>query len=198
MQKTVFKIAGIASLIVLASSILAINAPAYAIWGHGISYGPQYGAGPFDSYNDGLKINGISFDISKSPTTIPTQKLYVGTTNMVTVKIYHHASPKFINHVALFMNLKGTLPATYKSDTSIAWDRYSGITTTDPHGMIKKTTANVAYDGKYMYITFQITPASTMDTSHLIIQSWDNKLSAGTEIVMNAISIGYLPQSFSR
>ncbi len=193
MQKTVFKIAGIASLIVLASSILAINAPAYAIWGHGVSYGPQYGAGPYDSYNNGLKINGISFDISKSPTTIPAQKLYVGITNMVTIKIYHHASPQFINHVALFMNLKGTLPATYKSDTSIAWDRDSGITTTDPHGIIKKATADITYDKQYMYITFQITPANTMDTSHLIIQSWDNKLSAGTEVVMNAIKIGYLP-----
>ncbi len=198
MQKTVFKMAGIASLIVLASSILAINAPAYAIWGHGVSYGPQYGAGPYDTYSDGLKINGISFDISKSPTSIPTQKLYVSTPNMITVKIYHHASPKFINHVALFMNLKGSLPATYKSDTSIAWDRYSGVTTIDPHGMIKSATANIAYDKNYMYITFEIKPASTMDTSHLIIQSWDNKLSAGTEIVMNAISIGYLPESFSR
>lgn len=198
MQKAVFKIAGIASLIVLAFSILAINTPAYAIWGHGVSYGPQYGAGPYDSYKDGLKINGISFDISKSPTTIQTQKLYVGTPNMVTVKIYHHASAKFINHVALYINLKGTLPATYKSDTSIAWDRYSGTTVTDPHSMIKSATANVTYDGHYMYITFQIVPATTMDTSHLIIQSWDNKLSAGTEVVMNAINIGYLPQSFSR
>lgn len=198
MQKTVFKIAGIASLIVLASSILAINAPAYAIWGHGVSYGPQYGAGPYDAYTDGLKINGISFDISKSPTTIPTQKLYVGTTNMITLKIYHHASPKFINHVALFMNSNDSVPATYKSDTSIAWDRYSGVTITDPHGMIKSATANVTYDSQHMYITFQIKPASTMDTSHLIIQSWDNKLSVGTEIVMNAIKISYLPESFSR
>ncbi len=198
MQKTVLKTSAIASLIVLASSIIAINTPAYAIWGHGVSYGPQYGAGPYNEYNDGLKINGISFDISKSPTTIQTQKLYVSTTNMIALKIYHHASPKFINHVALFMNMRGTLPATYKSDTSIAWDRYSGVTVTDPHGIIKNATANITYDKQYMYITFQITPASTMDTSHLIIQSWDNKLSAGTEVVMNAISIGYLPESFSR
>ena len=96
------------------------------------------------------------------------------------------------------MNLKDSLPATYKSDTSIAWDRYSGLTVTDPHGMIKNATANITYDSQHMYITFQIKPASTMDTSHLIIQSWDNKLSAGTEIVMNAIKISYLPQSFSR
>ncbi len=198
MQNTVFKIAGIASLAVLASSILAINSPAYAIWGHGISYGPQYGAGPYDSYSDGLKINGISYDISTNPTTIPTQKLYVGTPNMITLKIYHHASPIFIDHVALFMNLMDSLPATYKSDTSIAWDKYSGITITDPHGMIKSAIANITYDDKYMYITFEIIPASTMDTSHLIIQSWDNKLSPGTEVVMNAIKIGYLPQSFSR
>lgn len=197
MQKAVFKILSIVTLLVLFSSILVANVPAYAVWGHGTSYGPQYGAGPYVTYDDGLKINGISYDISKFSTSIPTQKFYVNTPSNISFKIYHHASSQFIQHVVLYFNLKNNLPQAGQSDTWVEYDKYSGLTTHDPNGFFKNTSVNVTYDQHYMYITFTVTPAKPMDTSSMIVRAWDFRLSTSEAVMLNAIKIGYLPQSFS-
>jgi hypothetical protein len=186
------------TLSVLMASVVASSAPAFAINGHGISYGPQFGAGPWLAYKDGLKINGATFDISQGKTTtIKTQGLYVNSPSDITLKIFHHASAQNIQHVGIFMNLHSSDPKAYQSDTEIEWSKNSGTAKLDPNGVFKSVTTTVKYDGTLMYLTFHVVPNKTMDTSHIIVRAWDNNLSSGEVSIHNAIMIGYMPTTFS-
>jgi len=197
MNSKLVKASSALTLFVLMASVVASNAPAFAINGHGASYGPQFGAGPYLTYKDGLKINGATFDISQYSTSIKTQNLYVSDQSDITLKIYHHSYAQKVQHVIIFLNLQGNDPQSYNSNTRIEWDMNSGVSTSDPNGVFKSVTANVKYDGQLMYITFHVVPAKTMNTSHMIVKAWDTNLSAGQAVVLNAIKIGYIPKAFS-
>lgn len=198
MNSTLVKGLSALTLSILMASVVASSAPAFAINGHGISYGPQFGAGPWLTYKDGLKINSAKFDISEGKTTtIKTQKLYVNDQSDITLKIYHHASAQNIQHVGIFMNLHGKDTQAYQANTEIEWNKNSGVSKQDPNSLFKSVTATVKYDGALMYITFHLVPSKTMDASNIVIRAWDNNLSTGEVVVRNAISIGYLPASFS-
>jgi hypothetical protein len=208
MNSKLVKASSALTLFVLMASVVAASAPAFALNGHGTTYGrgPQFGGGVGDSsagghyvsYNNGLSINGVMFDISKYTTTIKTQTLYVGIPSDITVKIYNNDGAQLVQHGILFLNLKGSDPQTYKTNTYIEWDKQSGSSKSDPNGLFKSVTATAKYSGQFMYLTFHIIPAKALDTSHIIVRAWDLNHSTGQVIVLNAINIGYTPQGFGR
>ncbi|HET7337466.1 MAG TPA: hypothetical protein VFJ23_06195 [Candidatus Nitrosotalea sp.] len=197
MTSTTVKALIATSLFALVATILVSSTPAYAINGHGVSYGPEFGGGNLVKYSDGLKINGKSIDISKYSQSIPTQKIYVNNPSDITLKIYHHDGSQNIQHVIVFMNLKGNDPQSYQSNTRIEFDKTSGVSVADPNGVFKSVTAKVTYDTNYMYLSFKIVAKKPMDTTHLIIRAWDRNLSSSQVVVLNAVKIGYMPASFS-
>jgi hypothetical protein len=185
------------TLFAVIATILVSSTPAYAINGHGVSYGPEFGGGKLVKYSDGLKINGKAFDISKFSQKISTQTLYVNNISDITLKIYHHDGPQTIQHVIVFMNLKGNDPQSYQSNTRIEWDKTNGVSTADPNGVFKSVTAKATYDANFMYISFKIVAQKPMDITHLIVRSWDRNLSSSQVVVLNAVKIGYMPAAFS-
>ncbi len=180
------------------SLVFTAGSSAYAVNGHGSSYGPSFGgytgiAGTITGtqilFKDGLTINNKSFDVSKPGTTIETQTVYAALPNTITLKIYDNAGSYYIKGGAIFFNLHGSQPKMSNSDTWIQFDKFGGLTVTDPHKILGTVTDKISYNGKYMFVTFKITPNLPMDTSHLILTAWDNNLSRGTTSVMNAIKI---------
>ena len=93
----------------------------------------------------------------------------------------------------MFLNLQGNNPQTYQTKTYIDWNKGSGVSTSDPTGILKEVTGTVKYKGQIMYLRFHIVPAKPMNTSHMIIRAWDSNLATGQVIIKNAINIGYLP-----
>jgi len=197
MTSTTVKALFATSLFALIATILVSSTPAYAINGHGISYGPEFGGGKLVKYSDGLQINGKTFDISKFSQKITTQKLYVNGASDISLKIYHHDGSQNIQHVIVFMNLNGNDPQSYQSNTRIEFDKTNGVSVTDPNGVFKSVTAKATYDTNFMYISFKIVAQKPMDTTHLIVRAWDKNLSSSQVVVLNAVKIGYLPASFS-
>jgi hypothetical protein len=197
MTSTTVKALIATSLFALVATILVSSTPAYAINGHGVSYGPEFGGGKLVKYSDGLKINGKSIDISKFSQSISTQKIYINNPSDITLKIYHHDGSQNIQHVIVFMNLKGNDPQSYQSNTRIEFDKTSGVSVADPNGVFKSVTAKATYDPNYMYLSFKIVAQKPMDTTHLIIRAWDRNLSSAQVVVLNAVKIGYMPASFS-
>ena len=207
MNSKLVKASSALTLFVLMTSVVAANAPAFALNGHGTTYGrgPQFGGGvggatsggAYLTYSDGLTINGAPFDISKFTTTIKTQKLYVKDQSDITVKIYNHQDIKMVQHVVLFLDLHGSAPQSYQTNTHIDWEKNYGASKQDPSGLLKKVTTTVKYDGSIMYLTFHIVPNKTMGSSHIIIRAWDTNLSQNQVVVLNAIKIVPLPHEFT-
>ena len=190
------------SILVVAVAALVItvgsSSSVYAINGHGSSYGPSFGGytgtastvtGTQVLFKDGLTINNKVFDISKPGTTIETQTVYAALTNTITLKIYDNAGSNFIKGGAIFFNLHGSQPKMSDSDTWIQFDKFGGLTITDPHKILGTVTGKVSLNGKFMYVTFTIIPRLPMDTSDIMMTAWDNNLSRSTTSVIDAIKI---------
>lgn len=95
------------------------------------------------------------------------------------------------------MNLQGSDPKSYQSNTRIEWDKTNGVSVTDPNKIFKGVTASTTYDAKYMYISFKVVAQEPMDTTHLIVRSWDKNLASSQAVILNAIKIGFMPTTFS-
>jgi hypothetical protein len=208
MNSKLVKASSALTLFVLLASVVAVNAPAFALNGYGTTFGrgPQFGGllggttpgGTYATYNNGLVINGAIFDISKYTNTIKTQTLYVNIPSDITVKIYNHDGAPLVQHGILFLDLTGTAPQSYQTNTYIEWDKNSGVTKSDPNGLLKSATVTTKYSGNFLYLTFHIIPAKTLNTSHIIVRAWDLNNSQGQVVVLNAIKIAYTPQGFGR
>jgi hypothetical protein len=209
MNSKLVKATSALTLFVLMASVVVASAPAFAINGYGSTFGrgPQFGGllggtsstagGDYFTYNNGLTINNAVFDISHYMTSINTQTLYINTASTITVKIYEHGGAQLVQHGILFLDLKGTNPQTSQTNTYITWDKQSGSSISDPNGLLKSGTVSAKIDGPFLYLTFHIIPAKTLDTSHIIVRAWDINNSQGQVVVLNAIKFGYIPNGFS-
>ena len=183
------------ALIVLVLTMVGANSSAYAIWGHGTSYGPTFGGGTF-SYKDGLKINRATYDISNYIQATSTNTLYVDAPSAITLKLWDNSGSYAIQGVALFLNVRGYNPDAASSDSWIVYSKSTGVTTHDPHNILGPVKVDVKYDKYFMYVTFHMTPKSPMNTSWLIAQAWDFRLAVGTAKVIDAINISYVPFAY--
>lgn len=182
------KAATLGLTMIMISSFTDSSLSANAIVGHGSAYGPSFGSGILQ-YSDGLKINNTAFNISKYSQMIDTQKLHIGSTSTFTVKMFENGGAQNIQHVTLFLNIKDSTPKISDSGTWIEYDNVGGVSLHDPHKFFSKATATVSYQGSFMYVTFNMTPKSFMNTSDIIISAWDRWLSVRNTTVINAISI---------
>ena len=188
MNKTILKISSAAIFLIMFSSYIGTSSNAYAVWGHGISHGPSLGYVYDYKYNDGLTIDGKTFSISKFSQVIPTQTFYVNVPSTITLKIFHTDGAHSIKHVALYFN-QGSVPSVVSSNTSIRYDTDTGLKISDYNNVFKTVTADVSYQGHFMYITFKITPQSSMNTSNIIVQTWDYRLATAQSTAVNALQI---------
>jgi len=187
MNKTTLKISCTAIFLILLSSY-AGTTNAYAVWGHGISHGPSFGHVYDYTYTDGLKIDSKAFDISKFRQNIPTQTLYVNVPSTITLKVFHTDGVQSLQHVALYITNSND-PTVYSNGEWIAYDKGIGPTIHDPNKIFKSVTVNVSSQGHFMYLTFKIIPQASMDTSNIIVKSWDYRNAAIQSTVIGALQI---------
>ena len=189
---------------IVALMLLGTNFSAYAINGHGSNWGPtfgglnrasQLGASEF-TYNDGLKINSATFDISTPGVKIPTQTLYVGTHNTITVKIFQYGGPYYLMGGSMLLNVHGSEPISSAADTYIQWDKFGGVTVQDPHHFFSNVKVMLKDDQHFKYVTFSFTPNAPMKTTDIIFNAWNLSLSVGSTTVINAINFAYVPQGY--
>jgi len=191
-------------VVMLGLMLLGTSFPAYAINGHGSNWGPtfgglnrasQLGATEF-TYDDGLKINSATFDIATPGVKIPTQTLYVGAHNTITVKIYQDGGPYYLMGGAMLLNVHGSNPVSSASDTYIQWDKFGGVTVQDPHHVLSNVKVSMKDDQHFKYVTFSFTPKAPMKTTDIIFNAWNLSLSAGSTSVIDGINFQYVPQGY--
>jgi hypothetical protein len=148
---------------------------------------PSLGNDPNYHYSDGLKIsysnigglgfNGKTFDITKYGAGIPQQPLRIGQSANYTFKIYDERGPSTVSHVGLYMNFKGDAVVT-NSDTSIVWDKQTGIKVTDPKKFFSTASASMHHDSNFAYLSIKVTPAKTIPDSSMLMRMWDDQFTS--------------------
>ncbi|NHI04024.1 hypothetical protein DYY67_1399 [Candidatus Nitrosotalea sp. TS] len=154
----------------------------------GVFHPPSIGNDYLYPYDNGITINGKSFDIENYSTTIPQQVLKIGTSANFGFKILDERGAYTISDVVMYFHFKGD-PSAANADTWISWDKYRGTITHDPNKIFSSTSVNTTLNGKFMHANFMMIPQKTMPDSSLIMRMWDEKLAMGDVPIWGAIVI---------
>lgn len=154
----------------------------------GVFHPPSIGNDYLYPYDNGITINGKSFDIENYSTAIPQQVLKIGTSANFGFKIFDERGAYTISDVVMYFHFKGD-PSAANADTWIGWDKYEGAITHDPNKIFSSASVNTTLNGKFMHANFTMIPQKTMPDSSLIMRMWDEKLAMGDVPIWGAIVI---------
>jgi hypothetical protein len=94
-----------------------------------------------------------------------------------------------VEHIGLYTNLRGDNREISDSDTYLVYHEDKPLEITDPNGYFAIANFTESeYNGKYI-VEFDMTFAKPMDTSDVIIRTWDELLNSGDIKVFDAIKI---------
>ncbi|MDE1866823.1 MAG: hypothetical protein KGI08_03820, partial [Thaumarchaeota archaeon] len=135
---------------------------------------PTLSGAQFASDEYPLTIDGKGFKLDNYTDTIPTSTFHVGIPASLKLLIYENYGPDDVQGVSLFSNLHGEDLQIPDANTIIAYD--GGTTTvTDPDGFVKSVNISTNPVNDKLQVDFEIIFANHMDTSNLIIRTWDKE-----------------------
>jgi len=133
-----------------------------------------------------VSINGNGYLLTQFANTIETYTGKTGEPVSFKMTLFDATG---IEHIALYTNLRGDAREIEDSDTFVIYDEDKPLEITDPHGFFSNVNFTESeYDGKYI-ANFNMTFAKPMDTSDIIIRTWDELLNSGDIKVLDAIKI---------
>ena len=133
-----------------------------------------------------LSINGDGYLLTQFANTIQTYKGKTG--EPVSFKM-NLVDATGVKHIGLYTNLRGDHREVSDSDTYLIYNEGKPLEITDPHGLFSNVNFTESENkGKYI-ANFNMTFAKPMDTSDVIIRTWDELLNSGDIKVFDAIKI---------
>jgi len=133
-----------------------------------------------------LSINGNGYLLTQFANTIET---YTGKTGEPVSFKMTLMDATGIEHIALYTNLRGDNREIQDSDTFVIYNEDKPLQITDTNGLFSNVNFTESeYNGKYI-AEFNMTFAKPMDTSDVIIRTWDELLNSGDIKILNAIKI---------
>jgi hypothetical protein len=143
--------------------------------------------GLYENFDYPLVIDDKGFILSGYSTTLETQKLKTNVPH--TIKFLFYESDR-IQHFSLYTNLRDSNTAIHQSDTQILYNYEQEIQVVDPNGFFESVSFDlVEIDDLKKEITLEITFAKPMETSDIIIRSWDPFLNSFDTFILDAIEI---------
>jgi hypothetical protein len=146
-----------------------------------------YDLGYFEDFDYPFVINDKGFILSGFTTTLETQTLNTNTPHTIKFIIYES---EIIQHLSIYINLRDSIDEIHESDTQILYNANQELQTVDPNGFFNKVsmTVNELEDNK-KEVVLEITFAKEMDTSHIIVRSWDPNFYSGDTHILDALEI---------
>jgi hypothetical protein len=146
-----------------------------------------YDLGYFEDFDYPLVINDKGFVLSGFTTTLETQTLEINTPHTIKFMIYES---EIIQHLSLYTNLRDATDEIHESDTQILYNANQELQVVDPHGFFDGVTLTVnELEDNKKEVVLEITFAKTMDTSHIIVRSWDPNLYSADNYILDAWEI---------
>lgn len=136
-----------------------------------------------------LTISGKSFTLPNFTNTIQTNEIQTGQPTPIKLLIYSNNGPSTIQHVTLFTNLNGKSRDVSDSDTIISYDKSQPLAIIDPHGLFSNVSVNTTSINNKLEVDFTVKFAKPMQTSDIIIRSWDIYRASSDTHVQNAIKV---------
>ena len=133
-----------------------------------------------------ISINGNGYLLTQFANTIQTYKGKTGEPLSFKMNLFDATG---VEHIALYTNLRGEKREIQDSDTFIIYNEDKPLEITDPNRYFSNVNFTESeYNGKYI-ANFNMTFAKPMDTSDVIIRTWDELRNSGDIKVFDAIKI---------
>ncbi|MGI0008343.1 MAG: hypothetical protein ACRD92_01840, partial [Nitrosopumilaceae archaeon] len=133
-----------------------------------------------------VSINGNGYLLTQFANTIQTYTGKTGEPISFKMTLFDATG---VEHIALYTNLRGDAREVQNSDTFIIYNEDNPLEITDPHEYFSYVNFTESeYNGKYL-AEFNMTFAKPMDTSDVIIRTWDEHLNSGDIKIFDAIKI---------
>jgi len=143
----------------------------------------------FADFDLPLTINESGYPLGDYSNTIQTFSTSMGEPMTITSLYYEQTT---LQHVSMYMNLRdNTSGDLSKSDTQILYNKDKPLQVIDPNGFFEKVSVNIIEDDETIkkFAEFEITFAKPMETSDIVLRSWDDKLRSMDTIIYDAIEI---------
>jgi len=134
---------------------------------------------------------GCGVHIAKEVTYLndmPTAKLPVGHTSVLTLNMYENSGPTAIQHVTMYLNLHGYGQYIQDSDTYVRFQKGQPIIVKDPHGFLSDAKITIIPRGADVSANFYLTFEKPMDVTDVIIRAWDSSRNSRDATFKNAIT----------
>lgn len=133
-----------------------------------------------------LSINGNGYLLTQYANTIETYTGKTGEPISFKMTLFDATG---IEHIALYTNLRGDHREISDSDTYLIYNEDEPLEITDPNGFFSYANFTESeYNGKYI-ANFNMTFAKPMDTSDVIVRTWDGLGNSGDIKIFDALKI---------
>lgn len=133
-----------------------------------------------------LSINGNGYLLTQYANTIETYTGKTGEPISFKMTLFDATG---IEHIALYTNLRGDHREISDSDTFLIYNEDEPLEITDPNGFFSNANFTESeYNGKYI-ANFNMTFAKPMDTSDVIVRTWDGLGNSGDIKIFDALKI---------
>jgi hypothetical protein len=122
----------------------------------------------YSSGSGGYSSDGIGFNNELEPINVKTGEPFT-----ITLTVQENSGVQALQHISLYMNLRGLDDQVHESDTYIRWDKGFPVSVKDPHGYFANADIEVFEVGSKIQIIFKFKFALAMETSDVIIRTWD-------------------------
>jgi len=136
-----------------------------------------------------LTINGAGYKLEQYSNTISTISLETGKPVQIKTLLYDPGGVATIQHLAMYMNLRGLQRDIQYSDTYIIYDKSAPTVTSDPNGFFDKVTVTPTQVGNKLELSFDVTFAKPMEKSDIIFRMWDDRRNNVDTKVFDAIVV---------
>jgi hypothetical protein len=136
-----------------------------------------------------LTINENGYPLGGYANTIKTFSTSIGSPITLSSLFYEQTT---LQHVSMYMNLRdATKGDLSQSDTQILYNKDKPLVVIDPNGFFEKVSMNVIEDEDTIkkFAEFKITFAKPMETSDIVIRSWDDRLRSLDTVIFDAIQV---------
>ncbi|MGQ0796204.1 MAG: hypothetical protein ACT4N5_08505, partial [Nitrosopumilaceae archaeon] len=133
-----------------------------------------------------LSINGNGYLLTQYANTIETYQGKTGEPISFKMTLFDSTG---VEHIGLYTNLRDDKREISDSDTFVIYHEGRPLEVTDHNGFFSNVNFTESeYNGKYI-AEFNMTFARPMDTSDVIIRTWDERLNSGDIKIFDAIKV---------
>jgi hypothetical protein len=148
---------------------------------------PPMSLGLFENFDFPLTINDMGFVLPGYTTTLETQTLETNTPH--TIKFMYYEADK-VQHFSLYTNLRDANTEIHQSDTQLIYNDGQELLVVDPNGFFQDVSFTLnEIDDLKKEIVLEITFANEMDTTDIILRSWDPYLNSFDTYILDAITV---------